>query len=86
MLFPCYSSTYGFTTCVKGGLIDMCGTEFNDLLDTVYYDVVEDVIGDGFGCKESSSSDRLLGKISCIVLKHLCCDFMVVQMYCLLFN
>ena len=37
----------------------MCGTEFSDLLDTVYYDVIEDVIGDGFGCEESNT---LLGK------------------------
>lgn len=54
------SSTYGYATCMKDGLIDMCGTEYIDLLDTAYYDVVEDVIGDGFGCPESSAIEPLL--------------------------
>ena len=47
---------------MKDGLIDMCGTEYSDLLDTAYHDVVEDIIGDAFGCSESSALEPLLGK------------------------
>ena len=47
---------------MKDGLIDMCGTEYSDMLDTAYYDVVEDIIGDAFGCSESSALEPLLGK------------------------
>ena len=47
---------------MKDGLIDMCGTEYSDLLDTAYNYVVEDIIGDAFGCSESSALAPLLGK------------------------
>ena len=48
---------------MKNGFINMCGTQYSDLLDTTYYDVVEDIIGSGFGCSESTPLEPLLGKI-----------------------
>ena len=47
---------------MKDGLVKMCGSEYSDLLDTAYYDIVEDVIGEGFGCEESTPLEPLLGK------------------------
>ena len=48
---------------MKDGFINMCGTRYSDLLDTTYYAVVEDIIGNGFGCSESTRLEPLLGKI-----------------------
>ena len=56
------SATYGYTSCMKDGLVKLCGSEYSNLLDTAYYDIVEDVIGEGFGCEESTPIEPLLGK------------------------
>ena len=47
---------------MKDGFINMCGSQYSDLLDTVYYDIVEDIFGAGFGCEESTPLEPLLGK------------------------
>ena len=53
---------------MKDGFINMCGTRYSDLLDTTYYAVVEDIIGNGFGCSESTRLEPLLGKIFSLFL------------------
>ena len=57
---------------MKDGFTNMCGTQYSDLLDTAYYNVVEDVIGNGFGCSESTPSEPLLGKIFCDSCHFIC--------------
>ena len=46
------AAVYGFTSCVKDVLVAMCGTDVEDILETVYYDVVIGVVGEGIGCEE----------------------------------
>ena len=45
-----FSSIFGYTSCLKDGIINVCGSEYRDLLDTAYNDIVAGVFGDSFGC------------------------------------
>ena len=44
---------------MKTGLSGMCGAEVSGLLDTVYNDLVDGVIGEALGCQETNP---ILGK------------------------
>ena len=50
-----FSAVTGFASCMTTGLTSMCGTEFSGLLDTVYDDVIDGVIGKAFTCEVSNT-------------------------------
>ena len=52
---------YGFTSCLKNGMVGLCGDVYFDLLETTYEEVIVDVIGDAIGCNEEHGP--LLGEL-----------------------
>ena len=43
---------YGFISCLKDGMVGLCGADYFDLLEMTYEEVFVEVIGDAFGCNE----------------------------------
>ena len=53
---------YGYMSCMKDGIVGLCGVNYFDLLETTYEEVIVDVIGDTFDCNEEH--DPLLGELN----------------------
>ena len=45
---------YGYTSCLKDAAVGMCGEDYFDLLETMYEEVIVEVIGDAFDCNEEN--------------------------------
>ena len=53
---------YGFTSCLKDGMVEICGDDYFDLLETTYEEVIVEVIGDAIGCNDEH--EPLLGEFT----------------------
>ena len=51
---------YGFTSCLKDGMVEMCGDDYFDLLETTYEEVIVEVVGNAIGC--NVKHEPLLGE------------------------
>ena len=45
---------YGFISCLKDGMVGLCGEDYFELLEATYEEVFIEVIGDAFGCNEEN--------------------------------